>query len=146
MAAGRRGVMGRGRRGAGRETGVTATARRGVGGGFLLAARLVMLVTMGPGGHHRRGDPAEGPGGQPGQLDRVEGVHDLGKTLVGPFKDLFKIDNAKVAIAVNWGLAALLYLIVGSLIARILRRARRDQPPRPGGLTAASGRRDSNPY
>ncbi len=52
----------------------------------------------------------------------VSNVHDLGKTLVGPFKDLFSIEDPKVAIAVNWGLAALVYLIVGSLIARILRR------------------------
>ena len=28
----------------------------------------------------------------------------------------------KLSIAVNWGLAALLYLAVGSIIARILRR------------------------
>ena len=52
----------------------------------------------------------------------VEGVTDLARTLVGPFKDLFTIENPKVEIAVNWGLAALLYFIVGSLIARILRR------------------------
>ena len=52
----------------------------------------------------------------------VEAVTDLARTLVGPFKDLFTIENAKVEIAVNWGLAALLYFIVGSLIARILRR------------------------
>ncbi len=52
----------------------------------------------------------------------VKGITDLAKTLVGPFEDLFTIKNPKVSVAVNWGLAALLYFIVGSIIARILRR------------------------
>jgi hypothetical protein len=105
----------------GRDTGVTATARRGVGGGFFLAARLVMLVTwilvaiivvaillkvLDANASNAI----------------VKDVHDLGKTLVGPFKNLFTIKNAKVEMAVNWGLAALVYLIVGSIIARVLRR------------------------
>jgi len=46
----------------------------------------------------------------------------LAKTLVGPFKDLFTIKNPKVSVTVNWGLAALVYFVVGSIIARILRR------------------------
>jgi hypothetical protein len=33
---------------------------------------------------------------------------------------MFSFDSAKVAIAVNWGIAALVYLIVGGLIARLL--------------------------
>jgi hypothetical protein len=100
---------------------VTATARRGVGGGFLLVARVVMLITwilvaIIVAGILLRVLNANTDN------SLVSNVHDVGKTLVGPFKDLFKIDNPKVAIAVNWGLAALLYLIVGSLIARVLRR------------------------
>ena len=121
MAAGRRGVMGRGRRGAGRETGVTATARRGVGGGFLLAARLVMLVTTVIVGIIVAAILLRVLEANASN-SIVEGVTDLARTLVGPFKDLFTIDNPKVEIAVNWGLAALLWLIVGSLIARVLRR------------------------
>jgi hypothetical protein len=113
--------MGRGRRGAGRETGVTATARRGVGGGFLLAARLVMLVTWVLVGIIVAAILLRVLEANPDN-SIVSGVHDLGKTLVGPFKDLFKIDDPKLSIAVNWGLAALLYLAVGSIIARILRR------------------------
>lgn len=121
MAEGRRGARRRGEAGDARETGASATARRGVGGGFLLAARLVMLLTailvtiivvaillkvLG------------------GNMDNsiVKGITDLGKTLVGPFKDLFKIKDAKLETAVNWGLAALLYFAVGSIIASILRR------------------------
>ena len=121
MAAGRRGVMGRGRRGAGRETGVTATARRGVGGGFLLAARLVMLVTTVIVGIIVAAILLRVLEANASN-SIVEGVTDLARTLVGPFKDLFTIDNPKVEIAVNWGLAALVWLIVGSLIARVLRR------------------------
>ena len=47
-------------------------------------------------------------------------IHDTAHTLVGPFNGLFSFHNANVAIAVNWGIAALVYLIVGGLIARLL--------------------------
>ena len=104
-----------------RDTGVTATARRGVGGGFILAARIVMLATwivvaIIVAAILLRVLAANTDN------SLVKNIHDLGKTLVGPFKDLFSIKNPKTSIAVNWGLAALAYLIVGSIIARILRR------------------------
>jgi hypothetical protein len=49
-------------------------------------------------------------------------VLDGAKWLVGPFKDVFKPDSAKTKVAVNWGLAAVIYALVGGLIARLLRR------------------------
>jgi hypothetical protein len=52
----------------------------------------------------------------------VKWVLDAGKFLVGPFKDVFKPDSAKTKVAVNWGLAAVIYAIVGGLIVRLLRR------------------------
>ncbi|HVE69304.1 MAG TPA: hypothetical protein VNB64_12055 [Solirubrobacteraceae bacterium] len=52
----------------------------------------------------------------------VEAVTDAARWLAGPFKDLFTFDNAKTAVAVNWGLAAVVYLVVASVIARLLRR------------------------
>ena len=52
----------------------------------------------------------------------VKDIHDAGQWLVGPFKNLFSIHNAKLAMAVNWGLAALVYLVVGHLIASLLAR------------------------
>ena len=52
----------------------------------------------------------------------VKAVHDAGAWLAGPFKNLLSIHNAKVAMAVNWGLAALVYLLVGHFIARLLAR------------------------
>ncbi len=42
--------------------------------------------------------------------------------LVGPFDNVFNLDGRKAQVAVNWGLAALLYGLLGGLIARMLRR------------------------
>jgi hypothetical protein len=42
--------------------------------------------------------------------------------LVEPFDNVFKLDGTRARVAVNWGLAAVLYAIAGSLIARVLRR------------------------
>jgi hypothetical protein len=50
----------------------------------------------------------------------VSDVHDAAAWFVGPFKDVFVIRQPKMAITVNWGLAAVVYLVVGSLIARLV--------------------------
>ena len=47
-------------------------------------------------------------------------VYDVAGWLVTPFKHLFSVHGAKLQIALNWGLAAIVYGIVGSLIARLL--------------------------
>ena len=52
--------------------------------------------------------------------DIVSAVHDAARALVGPFDGMFKLDSAKATLAVNWGIAALVYLIVGALIARLI--------------------------
>ncbi len=52
----------------------------------------------------------------------VEAVLDAAKFLAGPFDDMFDLSSTKEQVAVNWGIAAALYLIVGGLIARLLRR------------------------
>ncbi len=49
--------------------------------------------------------------------DIVNAVHDAAQALVGPFDDMFTLDDAKAEVAVNWGIAALVYLIVGMLVA-----------------------------
>lgn len=63
----------------------------------------------------------------------VKDLHDAGQALAGPFKNLFSIKNGKTAMVVNWGLAALVYLVVGgflaSLIARMSPRAMRRVGP-----------------
>jgi hypothetical protein len=53
----------------------------------------------------------------------VSSVTDLGRSLVGPFDGIFHLKDAKVEIAVNWGLAAFAYLVVGSFLASLLARA-----------------------
>ncbi len=52
----------------------------------------------------------------------VDAVLDVANFLVGPFEDVFDLEQRKTAVAVNYGLAALVYFIVGRVIARLLRR------------------------
>ena len=52
----------------------------------------------------------------------VSTVDDVAKSLVGPFDRLFTPPDPKVRLAVNWGIAALVYLLVGMLIAAIIAR------------------------
>ena len=56
--------------------------------------------------------------------DIVNLIHDAALWLVGPFKDVFTIDDRKLEVAVNWGLALVVYLVVGRLVAGLLRRPR----------------------
>ncbi len=60
-------------------------------------------------------------GANPGNVI-VRDIHDVGKVLVGPFHNVFTIKNPKVSIAANWGLAAVVWLVVGSVIASLLAR------------------------
>ncbi|HKP91221.1 MAG TPA: hypothetical protein VJT75_14755 [Thermoleophilaceae bacterium] len=53
----------------------------------------------------------------------VSAVMDAGRWLVHPFDNLFSIDNAKAERAVNWGIVAAAYFLVGALIAGLLARA-----------------------
>jgi uncharacterized membrane protein YraQ (UPF0718 family) len=50
----------------------------------------------------------------------VSDVHDAARWLVGPFDGMFSLHSARVALAVNWGIATVVYLIFGGLIARLL--------------------------
>jgi hypothetical protein len=50
----------------------------------------------------------------------VSEVHGWARSLVGPFDGMFSLHNAQVAIAVNWGIAAVVYLFVGGPIARLI--------------------------
>jgi hypothetical protein len=52
----------------------------------------------------------------------VRDIHDAASFLVGPFKNVFSPKNPKASIAANWGLAAVVYLLIGSLIASLLVR------------------------
>jgi phage tail tape-measure protein len=52
--------------------------------------------------------------------DIVSAIHDAARALVAPFDGMFTLDSADATLAVNWGIAAVVYLIVGGLIARLI--------------------------
>jgi hypothetical protein len=55
----------------------------------------------------------------------VSEVHSWAHSLAGPFNGMFSFHSANTALAVNWGIAAVLYLFVGGLIARLIGRTHR---------------------
>ena len=56
---------------------------------------------------------------QNGIVDWLVGAGDF---LSKPFHSIFSLDSRKAEVAVNWGLAALVYGFAGGFIARLLRR------------------------
>jgi hypothetical protein len=52
----------------------------------------------------------------------VSFINDLSRGLVGPFDGMFKPRDRKVEVAVNWGIALLVYLAVGALLSRLVHR------------------------
>ena len=53
----------------------------------------------------------------------VSFILDVGDFLVGPFDGLFTPEDMKLETAINYGIAAAVYLIVGGLLAGLVRRA-----------------------
>jgi hypothetical protein len=106
---------------AGRGTGAAAGAARAARRGLWSLARLVqtvawlvaavivatiLLIDLGANGNNQV----------------VKAVTDAGKFLAGPFKDMFKLHNHDWRVAVNYGIAAVVYVVAGGVIARMLRR------------------------
>jgi hypothetical protein len=54
----------------------------------------------------------------------VDALLDAARWLAGPFKSFFTLDDRKLEVAVNWGLALLVYVVVGRLVSSLLRRRR----------------------
>ena len=54
--------------------------------------------------------------------DVVNALLDAGRWLADPFDNVFNMDSHKASIGVNWGLAAVVYAVVGGFVARLLRR------------------------
>ena len=52
----------------------------------------------------------------------VKVVLDAGRWLAGPFDGLFTPSSHKTEVAVNWGIAAVVYFAVSRLIARLILR------------------------
>ena len=51
----------------------------------------------------------------------VQAVRDAADWLAGPFNGLFSLKHHKVELAVNWGVAAVVWLLLARLIARVIR-------------------------
>jgi len=49
----------------------------------------------------------------------VSDIHDAANWLVGPFRNIFSVKGQKLNLALNWGLAALVYLLLGGLLASL---------------------------
>lgn len=52
----------------------------------------------------------------------VDWLLEGGEFLVEPFDNLFTPEGKKARVAVNWGIAAVIYGLLGALITRLLRR------------------------
>jgi hypothetical protein len=50
----------------------------------------------------------------------VSAVHDTAHALIGPFAGMFKLHEARMGVVVNWGIAAVVYLLLGYLVARLI--------------------------
>ncbi|MEA2481039.1 MAG: hypothetical protein QOJ07_2961 [Thermoleophilaceae bacterium] len=86
---------------------------------MLLLARIIRLIAMVAAGIIVAGILLFVLGANQGN-QIVSAVTDAGRWLVGPFDSLFKIHDAKVEMAVNWGIAAAVWAFVGSLLARLV--------------------------
>lgn len=51
----------------------------------------------------------------------VAGILDLAHQLEGPFADIFTFDSYVKQILINWGIAAVVFLVVGRVLERVLR-------------------------
>jgi len=58
----------------------------------------------------------------------VSEVHGWGRWLTGPFDGMFSFHRARVGVAVNWGIAAIVYLLAAGLIARLISRVHNWRP------------------
>jgi len=68
----------------------------------------------------------------------VKGIHESANFFAGSFTDMIRFTgHPKRAVSVNWGVAALVYLIVGVIVARVVYGVGR------GGLRLQERRRTS---
>lgn len=101
-----------------------ATRRRGTthtGGAGLMAARIVRLIATIVAAIIVAGILLIVLEADAGNVI-VSAVLDAARWLTTPFQGIFDLDGRKATVAVNWGLAALIYFAVGALIAKLLAR------------------------
>ena len=51
----------------------------------------------------------------------VNAIVEIGSFFSTPFHDMFPQRNAEMNVLVNWGLAALAYILIGGIVARFVR-------------------------
>jgi hypothetical protein len=56
------------------------------------------------------------------QNEIVGALLDAARWLAGPFANMFELDSRKAEVAVNWGIAAVVYLVIANVIGRVLVR------------------------
>jgi hypothetical protein len=58
----------------------------------------------------------------------VSDIHDAGAWLAGPFKNIFSVGSAMGSMALNWGIAAVVYLAAAHILAGLIMRTPRREP------------------
>jgi hypothetical protein len=108
--------------------GATALGARAAGGLFLALARLVrtaagvafLLIVLGIILFDLKANPGN---------SIVKGIHDAANWLAGPFNGLFSAHGARKTLSINWGIAAVVYLIGGGIVAAIVASPARAMRP-----------------
>jgi hypothetical protein len=59
----------------------------------------------------------------------VKAIHDAANVLTSPFHGLFSIHGPRKELSVNWGIAAIVYLIAGTIAAAIIASPARAMRP-----------------
>ncbi len=99
--------------------GAAAVGARAAGGFFLLLARLIRaaagvvfaLIVLAIILFDLKANPGN---------SIVKAIHDAANWLTTPFHGLFSIHGARKMLTINWGIAAVVYLIAGVIIAAII--------------------------
>jgi hypothetical protein len=99
--------------------GAAAVGARAAGGFFLLLARLVRVaavvvfavIVLAIILYDAKANPSN---------SIVKWIHDAGNTLTSPFHGLFNIHGLRKQLTLNWGIAAIVYLIAGWIVAAII--------------------------
>lgn len=52
----------------------------------------------------------------------VDTIRNVAKYMSRPFDAIFEMDKRRTEIAVNWGIAAVVYLVIGRVLAAVLKR------------------------
>lgn len=99
--------------------GAAAVGARAAGGFFLLLARLVraaavvvfLLIVLAIILYDAKANPSN---------SIVKAIHDAANWLTTPFHGLFTFHGLRKQLSLNWGIAAVVYLIAGGIIAAII--------------------------